>query len=332
MSPTNLPRLLDEQLLDRLAAVADFDPRLIVDDFGASADHVDRAARVALEQVEVLLSCWGCPRVDENVLAAAPNLRAIVHGAGTVKGMLSPACWQRGIRVSSAAAANAVPVAEFTVAMIVLANKYALPIAASYRANARRHDWVTTYPSLGGYRKTVGLIGASRVGRRVIELLRAYDLEVLLSDPTLDAEQAAALGVRLVDLDTLLADSDVVSVHAPDIPATQNLLDARRLGLLRDGATLINTARGRIIDTDALTAELATGRIYGVLDVTHPEPLPFGHRLFDLPNVLLTPHIAGSLGNEVRRMGELAVSEVERFAHGIEFAHPVHEQQLDVLA
>lgn len=326
MSPINVSRLLSEELLDRLAAVADFDRRLVIDDFGTPA------ARDALERAEVVLSCWGCPRVDDDVLAAAPKLRAIVHGAGTVKGMLSPACWHRGIRVSSAAAANAVPVAEFTMAMIVLANKYALPIAASFRQDARRHDWVSTYPALGGYRKTVGLIGASRVGRKVLELLRAYDLDVLLSDPTLDAEQAAALGVRLVDLDTLLTSADVVSVHAPDIPATRNLLDARRLGLLRDGATLINTARGRIIDTDALTAELATGRIYGVLDVTHPEPLPAGHPLFDLPNVFLTPHIAGSLGNEVQRMGELAVSEVERYVRGVEFAHPVYERHLDILA
>lgn len=326
MHPAVLPRLLDDRLLDRLAAVSTIDAGLVLDEFTTPA-----AVR-ALESAEVLLTCWGCPSVDESVLEKAPKLGAIVHGAGTVKGFLDPECWRRGLRVSSAAAANAVPVAEFTVAMIVLANKYALPLAAAFRADPTRRDWTSTYPDLGGYRKTVGLVGASRVGRKVIELLAAYDLDVMLSDPTIDAADAARLGVRLVDLETLLASADVVSVHAPDIPATRNLLDAGRLRLIRDGATLINTARGRIIDTDALTAELVTGRFHAVLDVTHPEPLPAGHPLFDLPNVLLTPHIAGSLGNEILRMGEHAVSEVERYAAGLEFAHPVLEAQLDILA
>lgn len=221
MSPSNLPRLLDDTLLARLAAVADFDPNLVLDDLTTAT------AKRALADAEVLLTCWGCPRVDADVLAAAPRLRAIVHGAGTVKGLVGPACWQRGVVVSSAAAANAVPVAEFTVAMIVLANKYVLPIAAAYHADAQRRDWVATYPALGGYGKTVGIIGASRVGRRVVELLRAYDLDVVLADPTVDADAASRLGVRLVELDELLVASDVVSIHAPDIPATRNLLPSR---------------------------------------------------------------------------------------------------------
>ena len=110
------------------------------------------------------------------------------------------------------------------------------------------------------------------------------------------------------------------------------MLDARRLALLRDGATLINTARGALIDQDALVAELRTGRIDAVLDVTEPEVLPAGSPLYDLPNVVLTPHIAGALGVEVRRLGESALAELERYARGEPFAHPVTRADLDRIA
>lgn len=326
MYPAVLPRLFDDALRDRLADVADVDPDLVVTDFGTPE------ASAALAEADALLSCWGCPPVDERVLAGAPNLRAIVHGAGSVKSLVTDACWQRGLQVSSAVAANAVPVAEYTVAMIVLAGKRVDPIQAAYAESGARRDWAARYPNYGNYGRTVGLIGASRVGRRVLELLRSYDMTVLLHDPTIDAAEADRLGARLVELDELIRGSDVVSVHAPDIPETYHLLDAERLAALKDGATLINTARGRLIDTEALIAEARTGRIWAVLDVTDPEPLPADSPLFQMPNVVVTPHIAGSLGNEVRRMGALAISELERFARGEPFAHPVTAERLAILA
>lgn len=329
MDPANVPRLFDEALWRRLEAVASVAPEPVITDFGAA-----RAVE-ALADCEVLLTCWGCPPVDAGALASAPRLAAVVHAAGSIKRLIAPEAWDRGIRVTSAVAANAVPVAEYTVAMIVLANKRVLPIAELYREH-RDGDGFRSgrarYPDIGNYGKTVGILGASRVGRRVVDLLRSYDLELLLADPTLTEADGRALGVRLVDLDTLVSRSDVVSIHAPDIPATRHLIDKRRLGLLRDGATLINTARGRLVDTEALTAELATGRIGAVLDVTDPEPLSVDSPLFDLPNVLLTPHVAGSLGCEVRRMAALAVEEIERYARGEEFAHPVRVEDLESLA
>jgi phosphoglycerate dehydrogenase-like enzyme len=328
MAPGNLERLLDQDLRTRLAAAADvdFDEGRILTDF-QSPDAVK-----ALADAELLFTCWGCPRLDADALAKAPNLRALVHGAGTVKGIVTDACWERGLQVSSAVAANAVPVAEYTVAMIVLAGKRAYAAQAAYKNSASRRGWAAEFPTLGNYRTTVGLVGASRVGRRVIELLGSFDMNVLLHDPTISEAEAAELGVEAADLDELVRRSDVVSIHAPDIPATHDMFDARRLQLMKDGATLINTARGRLVDTDALTAELATGRISAVLDVTYPEPLPADSPLFAMPNVVLTPHIAGSLGNEVLRMGALAVSEVERYAQGLLFAYPVRPEQLAILA
>lgn len=326
MSPAHPPRLFDDRLRQRLHELAEVDVDQIIDDF--TTDD----ARAALRTAEVLLTCWGCPPLDADVMAATPALEAVIHSAGTVKSLIGPACWERGIAVSSAVSANAVPVAEYTLAMILLAGKRAFPIQAAYKADATRRDWAAVHPGLGNYRTTVGIVGASHVGRRVLELLRPLDMRVLLADPTIDVATAERLDVRLVGLDELVRTSDVVTIHAPDILQTRNLFDARRLAMMRSGATLINTARGRLVDTDALTAELATGRIYAVLDVTHPEPLPADSPLFTMPNVVLTPHIAGSLGREITRMGALAVDELERYARGEDFAFPVVEERLPLLA
>jgi phosphoglycerate dehydrogenase-like enzyme len=201
-----------------------------------------------------------------------------------------------------------------------------------YREVRAFRMWAREVPDPGNYGKVVGIVGASRIGRRVIELLRPFDLCVLVFDPYLPDAEAAALGVESVELDDLLARSDVVSLHAPLLPETRGLLDAGRLARLRDGAVLVNTARGGLVDTAALTRELASGRIEAVLDVTEPEVLPADSPLYDLENVLLTPHVAGSLGNETRRLGRLAVEEIERYARGEPFAHPVRLEDLARIA
>jgi phosphoglycerate dehydrogenase-like enzyme len=275
------------------------------------------------ERTEIILSGWGCPPIDEDVLRGAPALRAIVHAAGGVKGHVTDACWARGILVSTAAGANAEPVAEYTLARILLANKAADRMARAYRERRAPIDLLAEFPAVGNLGKTVAIVGASRIGRRVIELLRPFELRVLVSDPHLEDG---------VELDELLAAADVVSLHAPSLPSTRHMLDARRIALLRDGATLINTARGALIDQDALTAELLTGRIDAVIDVTEPEVLPPDSPLYDLPNVVLTPHIAGALGIEVQRLGEAAVDEIERYAAGEPFAHPVAKADLERIA
>ncbi|MEV4887906.1 hydroxyacid dehydrogenase [Nonomuraea sp. NPDC055795] len=307
-------RLLREPVRSRLALVAEVDPDLVVTDF-AQAD---------LAEVEVLYTSWGCPMVTAEVLARAPRLRAIVHAAGSVKHHVSEACWQRGIKVSTAAAANAEPVAEFTLAAILFANKRVFDIARDYRANRADGDWDARYPGFGNYRRTVGVVGASRIGRRVIELLKPFDLDVLVSDPYLRED----LGAERVSLDELVSRSDVVSIHAPDLPETRHMIGKDRLAAMLDGATLINTARAALVDQDALTAELVSGRLHAVLDHTAPEILPSGSVLYDLPNVLVTPHIAGSLGGELARMADLAVDELVRYARGLPFAHGVEPTSL----
>ncbi|MFI6648078.1 hydroxyacid dehydrogenase [Streptomyces sp. NPDC050529] len=315
--------LFPRAAIDRLTRLVDIEPDVVAEDF----DDVPRLAAV-----EILITSWGCRPLDDAVLARMPALKAVVHAAGSVKHHVTDACWDRGLRISTAAAANAVPVAEYTLAAILFANKRVLEIGGLYREHRNALDWAAHYPGFGNYRRTIGLVGASLVGRRVLELLRPHDFDVLLADPHLDPEAARSMGARLVELDELLAVSDIVSLHAPALPETYHLLDARRLSLLRHGATLINTGRGSLIDTEALTAQAVSGRIHAVLDVTEPEVLPAASPLYSLPNVLLTPHIAGSLGGELLRITRSALDEVERYCAGREFAYPVIRAALSTSA
>lgn len=170
------------------------------------------------------------------------------------------------------------------------------------------------------------------MGRRLLELLRPFDFEVLLHDPYVSEPEAAALGAQLVTLETLLSRSDIVSLHAPDLPETHRMLDAPRLALIRDGGVLINTSRGALIDQEALTQELIRGRLQAVLDVTTPEPLPPTDPLYDLPNVFLTPHIAGSLGNELSRLGHIVTEELERVATNSPLKHAVTQSDMTRVA
>lgn len=321
-----LPHIVTPGIRAALDTVAEVAP-LTAEDF--HAPHV----RAALAQTEVLFTGWGCPPIDEAVLGFAPALRAVVHTAGTVRQHVTDACWSRGLVVSTAADANALPVAEYTLAAILLSNKDILGVREAYRAHrGDQVPWRDRFPHVGNFRRTIGVVGASRIGRRVIELLRPFDFTVLVHDPHLPAAEATALGVQPKELDDLCAASDVVTVHAPELPATHHMIDRRRLALMRDGATLINTARGSLVDQDALTAELLNGRLRAVLDTTTPEILPAESPLYDLPNVLLTPHFAGSMGTEVQRMAAHAVAEVARYAAGQPFAHPVRPELFAVSA
>ncbi|MFE3389894.1 hydroxyacid dehydrogenase [Streptomyces anulatus] len=328
MGPGIAEQLFGARQRARLTALVDTDPGLVAHRLTDPAPEVARA----LAGAELLITCWGAPPLTAEVLAAAPRLRAVVHAAGSVKHHITPACWERGLRVTSAAAANALPVAEYTLAAILLAGKNVLPAARRYRELRTPHDWRTELAGHGNYRRCVGIVGASRIGRRVIELLRPFDLEVLLFDPYVDAGTAARLGAEQVGLDELCARSRIVSVHAPELPATRHMIGAAQLAAMPDGATLINTSRGSLIDGDALLPELVSGRLNAVLDVTEPEVPPASSPLYDLPNVLLTPHVAGSLGDEIHRLADFALDEVARYASGLPFADPVTPEDLARMA
>lgn len=182
-------------------------------------------ARAVLAEVEVLVTGWEAPVIDASVLDRAPRLRAVVHAAGSVKHHVAPDCWRRGIIVTSAADANAKPVAEYTVAMILLAGKNVLQVAQALRRRRAAFAPDDLFPRMGNYGKRIGIIGASTIGRDVIQLLRPYDVQVVVHDPFLSPSEADGLEVELADLPELLATCDVVSLHAPSLPETRHLLD-----------------------------------------------------------------------------------------------------------
>lgn len=279
-------------------------------------------ARAQLADTDILISGWGCPPIDETVLETASSLKLVAHAAGSVKHLIGSLVFEKGIAVTNAAAANAVPVAEYALAAILFANKSVFRFAQLYRQQRRSLELHQSFDGdCGSWRKKVGIVGASRIGRRVLELLRPHDMEILLYDPLVTAAEAAQLGTRLVSLPELMARCQTISLHAPLLTATQHMISGEMLRLMPDGATLINTARGGLIDQAALEAELSSGRLSAILDVTEPEAPPPTSPLYDLPNVVLTPHIAGAIGSERQRLGRLVTEEIERFVGGAPLQH-----------
>lgn len=204
-----------------------------------------------------------------------PRLRLISHAAGTVKYFLSQAVFDRGVTVCSAAEANAQPVAEFSLAMILLAGKRTFGFRRLYLEHRDRAPVERLQAqAIGNLGLTVGIVGASRIGRRVINLLQPFDLNLILFDPLLSAAEAEKLGVRLVSLEEPDGGERCHFATCTLLPQTQHMIGAAALARMKDGATLINTARGALVDENALLAELKTGRIEAVIDVTDPEVPP----------------------------------------------------------
>jgi phosphoglycerate dehydrogenase-like enzyme len=309
--------------LDALVALVDDSPVALA----ALPDDV-------LGRVEIVVGSWGCDPLDEALLARMPKLGFLAYAAGTVKHTVTPATWDHGVVVSSAAAANAVPVAEFTFAAIVMIAKDVFRVRDALRETRGTTPVSGVGPAgaLGTRGLRVGLIGASTIGRLVIERLTTLDVMVAVADPYLDDTEARRLGVTRMELDDLCAWADVVSVHAPELPSTRHLVDAAQLARMHDGAWFVNTARGSLVDTDALTRECVSGRLNAFIDTPDPEPLPPDSPLYDLPNVVLTPHVAGSLGTELSRMGDLAMAEIRRFLAGDALEHEVRAADLDRIA
>lgn len=267
-----------------------------------------------LAEVDVIFSGWGAPRMDAAFLLAAPRLKAVFYGAGSIRYFTSDEFWARGIAVSSAYAMNAVPVAEYTLGAILLSLKnywfHAFEIRRSNRFTER-------VPCAGGYGSKIGLVSLGMIGRLVRERLRSFDLEVLVHDPCIDPAEAAMLDVELVGLDELFARCDVVSVHTPLLAETEGMIRGRHFARMKPRATFINTARGAIVRGDEMAEALRERPdITALLDVTSPEPPPPDSPLWGLSNVVFTPHIAGSRDRECRRMGRAMIEEFDRWARG----------------
>lgn len=282
---------------------------------------------------EYIFSTWGMPSFTEDeIKTCLPALKAVFYGAGSVQGF-ARSFLNCGVKVFSAWAANAVPVAEYTVAQIILAGKdffvQSRLLAREDRAAAQsRHGG-----HVGNYRKRVGLIGCGMIGSLVAEMLKSYDLEVLVFDPFLSDGKVEALGVKLASLAEIFSTCSVVSNHLANNKDTQKMLRYEHFSVMPPYATFLNTGRGaQVVEEDLVRVLIERGDLTAVLDVTHPEPSPAGHPFYSLPNCFMTPHIAGSMGGEVVRMAEYMVDEYEALIAGRPVRYEVTLKMLETMA
>jgi phosphoglycerate dehydrogenase-like enzyme len=286
-----------------------------------------RAHPKLLANVDVLFSGWGAPRIDAEFLAAAPRLKAIFYGAGAINGWCTPAVWARGIAVTTANDANAIPVAEYTLATTLFSLKHGWRLAGD-RGGPKRFEIRPEVP--GNYGAVVGLVGMGTIARLVVKMLAPFGVRVITHDPFLAPEEAVRLGVTSVGLADLFALADVVSLHAPELANTRGMVTGALLRSMRPGATFINTSRGALVREGDLAAVLRDRPdLQAVLDVTEQEPLPPSSPLIGLENLVLTPHIAGSQGRECQRMGQHMVDELDRYLAGRPLLWQVRPAALD---
>lgn len=289
-----------------------------------------RADPELLAEVEAIFSGWGMALLDDAFLAAAPRLKIVFYGAGSIRGFTSDAAWERGITITSAYAANAVPVSEYTLSQILFSLKRGWEYVLGIK---REQRWVRRLPVPGAFDSTVGLISLGMIGRLVLERLHAFDLNTIAYDPFITPADAAALGVTLVSLEELFERADVVSLHTPKLPETLGMITGAHLAAMKEGATFINTARGAIVREGEMIEVLQRRPdLTAILDVTDPEPPEADSPLYTLDNVILTPHIAGSMDAECRRMGQYMVEECRRYLNDEPLMWAIDRERARILA
>lgn len=283
------------------------------------------------ETVQVIVSSWGMPRMDRDFLRRYPALRAVFYAGGSARTFVTPESWAHSVRVVTATAANAIPVAEYVFAQTILCLKQVWPQVMAMKSRRSYQHCVHRPP--GAYHSTIGLIALGHIGRLVAQKLKTLEVRTVAYDPYISAREAAELRVELCSLEEVFAVSDVVSCHVPELQETAGLLRAHHFRAMRAGAAFMNTARGSVVHEGELIEVLRERPdLYAVLDVTEHEPPKADNALYDLPNVLLTPHLAGSIGGECRRLGQWIVDDVERYVRGEPISGEITREGADLRA
>ena len=322
------PVLYPEALRARIRARADFS-----DEIYSSRDLDDPALAGLFARTRVIFSSWGMPALTEKQIEAHfPNLEAVYYAAGTVQYFARPFL-KRGVRVFSAWAANGVPVVEFTVAQIVLAGKGYFQSLRRYREMDRKAAFAYTMSLPCNYNIRVGILGAGVIGREVMARLKAYQYEVLAYDPYVSDEVLSSLGAKRASLEEIFSTCQIISNHVANLPATVGMIDGKLLHSMLPNAAFINTGRGaQVVESELIAALKACPDRTALLDVTWPEPPEEGSEFYTLPNVFLTPHIAGSQNNEWARMALYMVEEFERTEDHLPVRYEVTEKMLETMA
>ena len=293
--------------VERIASLTNLYPEVV------NGRNFDEHAS-ALADIQVIFATWGMPAFGERHFAALPNLKAVFYAAGNVKGF-AESLLERDVILVSAWDINAIPVAEMCLSQILLSLRGYFRAARNY--HKLRNASAKAFPRSGVRGETVGLIGLGKIGARLRRQLANYPLRVIAHDPLVTSARANELDVELVSMEQLFERSLVISNHIPDLDTTRGVLSAPLFERMRDGATFINTGRGAQVVEDGLIRVLA-GRpdLTALLDVTWPEPPDPDARLWEMENVIISPHIGGTIGDEVTRLADCAIEEFERWAAG----------------
>jgi phosphoglycerate dehydrogenase-like enzyme len=324
---TRIEKAYDENVVKKLEAMIDLFPVYL------NKENAELYLN-EMHEAEIAFSTWGIPDFSEEELERyLPKLKILFYAAGTVQRFARP-FMSRDVTVISAWAANAIPVIEFTAAQILLANKGFVQASRMYKKHGDYHQARQISEAFpGNYSARVGILGAGMIGRGVIEELNKHELTIDVFDPYLSDECAAELRVRKTDLLDIFANCDTISNHLANLPATVGILNKEHFDRMLPHATFINTGRGaQVVEADLIRALREVSTRTAILDVTYPEPIPADSPFLQLDNVLLTPHIAGSMNKEIHRMGLYMAEECERYLAGAAMRYEIKLQMLDTLA
>lgn len=323
-SQYDFSRVYTEKVMKKLNSFGSLSPRISKSNISEHKDF--------LSDCEIAFSTWGMPQLSENEIKKyMPKLKILFYSAGSVQAFARPFL-NCGVRVFSAFAANAVPVAEYTFSQIVLAAK------GFYQASKR---FRIAYPSAvkysnstsGNFETKVGLVGLGAIGSMVAERLKTIDVEVLAYDPFVSEEKANLLNVKLVTLEDIFKKCDVISNHLANKEELNNIFDGRCFNYMKKYSVFINTGRGAQVNEWALAKSLILHPSRtAVLDVLKKEKFPYINPLFWCPNAVITPHIAGSMGKETQRMAYYMIEQFENYLNTNEMQYEVTKEMLDTMA
>lgn len=286
---------------ERIAELVALYPQVI-----SSRNFIEHAPQ--LRDVEVIFATWGMPCLSPEQLAALPALKAVFYAAGNVKAF-APPLLERDIVLVSGWAINAIATVQLALSQILLTCRgYFRSVRRYTESRDLRH--AKDFYRAGAQGELIGIIGMGYIGRGLAQQLQALGFRILASDPFMSFERAAELGVEKVTVEELFRRSYIVSNHIPDLPSTKQALNAEHFGSMRDGATFINTGRGAQVVEPELAAVLRVRPdLTALLDVTEPEPPARDSELWQLPNVVISPHIGGTIGDEVTRLADVIIEE-----------------------
>lgn len=288
---------------------------------------------IDLSDVNIIFSGWGGFKIDDELLAKMPKLEVVFYGAGSIKKVQSDAMWQKNIKITSASMANAKPVAQYTTSLIQLSLKNFFSLTR--KVKKERNNKLDVHNLTKGFHKrNIGIISYSKIGKLVVENLQYLaDNNIYVYDPFYSYKYLEKKGLIKESLENIFKKCDIISLHTPLLKETENMIDSDLLKLMKENSVFINTSRGKIVNSkDLEDVLLARQDILAILDVTDPEPLDKDSKLYDMKNVIISPHIAGSLGNETYVMGEIMYEELLRFLKGDKLKYQIEKKEFERMA